>query len=354
MWKSYCLGLMWWMSGCSDAVMAQAPTAPSHSNSTVIVAMGLVDVEQSVARLLLEMPGRVKSIEAKENVVYEPGAVLLAVDDTGPRIKLAQLAVAIEAAKAKVEQARLGRVIAEAEVKAQQTAIDAAIEREKTYLRRQKEVKDIDQVPKATIREIEDAVRESGAIIKGEREKLKVIEAKVAYARSEEALAVVQVKAQETQLREAQKAVDDCVLRAPFKGRVLRVKARLGELVSPAMLEPLIEFCPEAPRIVRAEINQEFAHSAQIGQVCKITDDSRTASGSWSGKIVRLSDWYAPRRSILFEPLQMNDVRTLECIVAFDPGQFPLKIGQRVRLSIETTSAPVVSSPGEAKETGKK
>jgi hypothetical protein len=33
-------------------------------------------------------------------------------------------------------------------------------------------------------------------------------------------------------------------------------------------------------------------------------------------------------------PKQFNDVRTLECIVALDRGQRALRIGQRVRVSI--------------------
>ena len=34
------------------------------------------------------------------------------------------------------------------------------------------------------------------------------------------------------------------------------------------------------------------------------------------------------------EPLQFNDVRTLECLIALNPGQPPLRIGQRVRVLI--------------------
>jgi hypothetical protein len=30
--------------------------------------------------------------------------------------------------------------------------------------------------------------------------------------------------------------------------------------------------------------------------------------------------------------LQVNDVRTLECLIALDPDQAPLRIGQRVRV----------------------
>jgi len=36
----------------------------------------------------------------------------------------------------------------------------------------------------------------------------------------------------------------------------------------------------------------------------------------------------------LLEPLQFNDVRTLECIIDLDPGQPILRIGQRVRVQL--------------------
>jgi hypothetical protein len=47
-----------------------------------------------------------------------------------------------------------------------------------------------------------------------------------------------------------------------------------------------------------------------------------------------MSDWYTPRRSIIQEPLQFNDVRTLECIIQLDPDQQMPRIGQRVRVKL--------------------
>jgi hypothetical protein len=52
-----------------------------------------------------------------------------------------------------------------------------------------------------------------------------------------------------------------------------------------------------------------------------------------------MSDWYTHRRSILLEPSQQNDVRTLECIVEVDPGQPPVRIGQRMRVTIARASS---------------
>ena len=82
-------------------------------------------------------------------------------------------------------------------------------------------------------------------------------------------------------------------------------------------------------------LNQEFADQIQVGQAALITD-SETLKGTIRGKVKRISDWFAQRRSPLFEPRQLNDVRTLECIIEIDPAQAKdLRIGQRVRVKIE-------------------
>jgi hypothetical protein len=65
---------------------------------------------------------------------------------------------------------------------------------------------------------------------------------------------------------------------------------------------------------------------------------ARAAGPSWHGRVIRVSDWYTHRRSILQEPFQLNDVRTLECLIALDRGQQPLRIGQRVRVTITTVA----------------
>src|SRR5262249_17896981 len=92
-------------------------------------------------------------------------------------------------------------------------------------------------------------------------------------------------------------------------------------------------FCPRSPRLVRAEVEQEFARRVGVGMTAVVQDDTSNAV-SWRGQVTRLSDWYAHRRSMLLEPLQLNDVRTLECLIELDPGQALPRIGQRVRVVI--------------------
>jgi hypothetical protein len=92
-------------------------------------------------------------------------------------------------------------------------------------------------------------------------------------------------------------------------------------------------FCPKGERLIRAEVEQEFAGQVTVGQTALVEDDTGTGA-TWTGKVLRVSDWFTHRRSILQEPLQFNDVRTLECLIAVAHGQPPLRIGQRVRVTI--------------------
>ncbi len=94
-----------------------------------------------------------------------------------------------------------------------------------------------------------------------------------------------------------------------------------------------ILFCPDGPRFIRAEVEQEFAAHVQLGQPAVIRDDGNDGT-TWHGQVAVISDWYTQRRSILQEPLQANDVRTLECLITLSPDQAPLRIGQRVRVLI--------------------
>jgi hypothetical protein len=108
-------------------------------------------------------------------------------------------------------------------------------------------------------------------------------------------------------------------------------------MLSPSAKQAAVLFCPAGPRFIRAEVEQEFASRVKVGQSVIIRDDGADPVVR-QGRVASLSDWYTQRRSILDEPLQTNDVRTLECLVTLDPGQPPLRIGQRVRVLIQPGS----------------
>ena len=134
------------------------------------------------------------------------------------------------------------------------------------------------------------------------------------------------MEAKKAKWEQAKYAAEEHELRAPADGKVLRLMTSVGDLFGQGPREPAIIFCPSGPRIIRTEVEQEFASKVQIGQTAIVEDDARL-SGKWRGKVTRISDWYSTRRSMRMEPRQFNDVRTLECIVELEHSK-DLRIGR--------------------------
>jgi multidrug resistance efflux pump len=141
------------------------------------------------------------------------------------------------------------------------------------------------------------------------------------------------VTARQARLEQARRAVEECALKAPVDGTVLRMLVNPGDVLGPEPKQPAVLFCPAGRRVIRAEVEQEFAGRVAVGQAATVQDDA-SGGPTWHGRVLRLSDWYTQRRSILPEPSQFHDVRTLECLIVLDEGQPPLRIGQRVRVTL--------------------
>jgi len=119
-------------------------------------------------------------------------------------------------------------------------------------------------------------------------------------------------------------------LTAPIDGVVLQIQAAKGEMAGPSP-RPAIRLCPNTPRIVRVEVEQEYAGRVKEGMSVVVLDDIKV-SGQWTGKVRLVGDFVVPKRNP--EPLAFNDRRTIEALVDLEPGQRPLKIGQTVRVII--------------------
>src|SRR5262249_45098037 len=115
--------------------------------------------------------------------------------------------------------------------------------------------------------------------------------------------AEAEVAAKQARLDLAHLALDECQLKAPADGKVLRLQVSPGDVLGPQPARPIVLFCPKGPRIIRAEIPQEFSAGVTPGQAVVVRDDTR-AQMTWRGKVRLLSDWYSHRRSIWQDPLQ--------------------------------------------------
>jgi len=302
-----------------------------------IIAQGYVDVKDGVRRLFPLQTGLVVWV-APEGKACEKDEVLLQLDDQLAKFDAARAKAALQEVQAKYKQAKKLPKQHELEVEAQKKAIKFAesqvrLAQQNQKLRKAYKSFNVAPITKSEIDAGEALVLKAQANVELEQAKLNKLKEIDPAHEIERSLA--DANAKKALLDKAEKAVGQLYqVRAPAKGTVLRVQTAAGELAGPQSSLVPVQFCPEEERIVRAEVLQDWAAKVKVGQECDIQDDAISGK-RWKGKVTHVSPWYTQRRSIIQEPFQLNDVRTLECLVSLDGGAEELRIGQRLRVTIK-------------------
>jgi multidrug resistance efflux pump len=304
-----------------------------------VTCVGFADVESRVLALSTVQPGRVQEILVKEDEAVKAGQILLKLDDRLATYGLHKAEAAVKAAEAQLAEAQKLPQQHAIDLEAQDKAVEGAQAKVNAAAAGASRLALLTKNLQANPHEAQaaEALQQAAkAAFEAERKKLEKLrlidpENKIKEAEAE-------LRAKKAELEQAKYALKECALVAPVNGRVLRILIGRGELVAGDPKQTLIQFVPQETRIVRAEVEQEFASRVHEGDAAVIEDDSH-ADIHWKGKVVRISDWYTPRRSIIQEPLRFNDVRTLECIIKLDlgSGQKEPRIGQRMRVTIGET-----------------
>jgi multidrug resistance efflux pump len=330
-------GFHWLLSGTTTAELPSpgGAAAPAPPEKRGVVCFGFVDLENGTTPLYPLVPGRVAQVAARDNDVVCAGTVLFTLDATAARLRVEEAKAALDAActqRDKVrklpEQHRLRLAQQRAAVETLGHRLSAA---KHMLTVKQKLLQDKFLNP-AEVSAAEDQVREVEAMRKGEEQKL--AELQLLDPRPDIRAAEAEVERARAKLREAEQGVAECAVRAPQAGTVMRVLVRPGAVLDALQRQPAVLFAPDEPRVVRAEVDQEFAGQVAVGRRVRVLDDSNVQLLG-RGKVTRLSGWFLRRRTVLSEPTRFNDARTLECIVTLDPGHAPLRLGQRVQVRVE-------------------
>lgn len=324
------VGAIWALQHADSAPDRAAVSAPAPG----VVALGHVDLEHGVTLLYPLQSGRVVQVTAQQNDRVEAGAALLRLDDTQARLQVAEAKVALETAQAQLTSDRTLPEQHAAKLEQQRASVEAAEQRlaaAQALLGRKRELAKIKQITSEEFTAAEDQVKELQTAARAESAKLRELQLHdpvVDVRRAELNVAAMQAK-----LNQAQHALDECTLKAPEAGLVLRILVDPGDVLSPQTKQAAILFAPNGPRLVRAELDQEFAGRVHEGQPAVIDDDALSGQ-RWTGRVLRVAGWYHSRRTILREPAPPLDVRTVECLIELDSGQKQPRLGQRVRVSI--------------------
>jgi len=316
---------------------ADSSPAPGHTGGVAagMVCFGCVDVEPSCTPLYPLQPGRVTRVLARENEKLSNGAAILTLDDAAVCARVAEARAALGGAEAQLELARQAPARHAARLAAQQDAIAALghhLSAARRLLVHKRQLASSDLLNPDETAAAEDQVKELEKTIDAERNKLAELHLHIPGAEVRRAEAEVGVM--QARLRQAELALEECTVRAPQAGAVVRILVGAGEVLAVPPRQPAVLFAPDGPRIVRAEVEQEFARRLTVGQTVCVQDDV-DSSLRWRGRVTRLSDWYLQRRSVLLEPSRFNDARTLECIVTLEDSAPQLRIGQRVRVVVD-------------------
>jgi multidrug resistance efflux pump len=311
-----------------------------------VFCLGIVDVEDGVADLYPKQAGQVAEIAAtrvrdkdgtERERVFKKGELLLRLHSEMADFQLSKARAALRAAEAELEAAKKLPEMQKIKLKIQQSVI-AGHEHKKKQLeadldRKKRALKEnVGDVNKEVLAAMQEGLAAVESEIQAEREKaelLKLDDPELHIRRAQ-----AHVDAKRNDVKTAEQAVKDFRLVAPFDGTALRVLTHVGEMVVPSPKAPAIEFCPAVPRVVRAEVVQEWGQRVQVGQEAEVHDDVYNGP-VWRGRVKSLSPWYAKKRMTIIEPFMTNDVRTLECIVEFTGPPPPVRIGQRVRVKIK-------------------
>jgi multidrug resistance efflux pump len=278
----------------------------------------------------------VAEVLAKENQVVPAGAVLLRLEDAAARSRLAEAEAAVGLARLQVQQARKlpeqhrSRVIQQQEMCA---VMRSRLEVARRVLAQEKKLTPSGVITPRELSASEEKVRELEALERIEEQRLAELDGQdvaVDLRRAE-----LELAAAEARRDQAQRGWEECRLRAPGPGTVLRILAGPGDLIGVQPGQTAVLFAADGPQVIRATVEQEFAPRIQEGQPAVVQDEAEAAS-SWRGRVERIAGWYSQRRTVLHDSSQFSDVRTLECLIVLELGQPRLLLGQSVRVFLGT------------------
>lgn len=270
-------------------------------------ARGRVDVDGSIVKLSASKDGVVKELLVEEGGIVKKGQVLCKQDDMKERLVW--------------ENCKAAALLAEKKLEPIKVSLDAA----KRELKRHEKLIKNEVISKVKWDEVNDLVNHLNADLQ------------VAEAEFQIALA--------TQ-RQAEYDMELKTIRAPDNGKILRTDIRPGYGISTLNVTVLFLFVPNAPFIVRAEIEEKFIKSIKPGVVADIIPDSDETK-TYKAKVIKVGNYLGPKRQVLDEPNERNDVRTTECILSIEDKD--LILGQRVLVKFKK-----LNIPKEQKETNKK
>lgn len=124
----------------------------------------------------------------------------------------------------------------------------------------------------------------------------------------------------------AAQAIAELAIRAPVSGELVRVRAAPFMRVTADNESPIFVLLPDRPRVVHAQVDEEFANVLHDGVRAAIVLGD-TAETIIPAKAVRFSSWLRRADSVANSD-ERTDAKVIDCEIALDAPT--LRVGQRV------------------------
>jgi multidrug resistance efflux pump len=315
-----------------------APVAPPPEAD--VFCSGRIDAAKQVIALEPSAAGRVVEIYVAEGDVVKADQDVIRLDSSAAEFRLAQAKASVEAAQVELDAAKADQQRFPKQVEMKKHLIAAAsarVDAVRKALQQRVEQKSVTPLGNAEKEALEAQITELEELEKAEKKQLQELEDREAKGQGT-ALRVrgmtAKLKAAQADEQLAAKAVAECVIKAPTAGTILRLQATKGGLIAPATYSPPIIFAPAGPVVLRAEVDQESLNRVKVGMAAEVTDENHPEGQVWKGKVTYISPFVAQRRALVLDPGEINDVRTVECVIALESPTEGLWIGQRMRVRI--------------------
>ena len=276
------------MLGACGKTPPNAPAAPAATSKFVAIARGRVDVQGGLVHVAASRDGIVAQLPKAVGDDVKAGDALVVLD-----IRQAQMA--LDAARAELNAA---------------TAQGALLRAKQPGLKQRA----------ARVAEAATAGAATGQSADDARQALSELDAEIAVA-------AANAETAKQKVRQAEYEIEARTLRAPVAGRIIARSTHIGDVVSPSSGE-LVELLPDAPRIVRAELNEGFVNKVSVGMTAEISSETDPGKPQ-TARVTRIGEVFGPSK--LNESTQeATDTRDVECILELPDNS--LKVGQRVQV----------------------
>jgi multidrug resistance efflux pump len=339
----------------NDAPKSVNPAGTGKAGGPVV--LGTVDSDPEPIRHGLPpvLPsGTVAEVFVRSGTEVKAGDKLYAFDTRLQREDLAKAEAAVEVARAKVVEAQEGAKQHAAKVKVLEQDVAVAENKEKMQAALYKVVKgNLETQYKASKTPKEDweglmaidpglykanvdwlAASQEVEVKKAALAALKAADPQVNVKQAEAGVRLAQAE-----VAKAQAVIDLCTVTAQVAGTVERVTISPGSTLGVSTRDPALWLIPSGPRIVRAEVEADFAH--RVGDDLKgkevVVYDNSDPKLTYKGTVRRIGGTFLAKRTG-GDGMFNSDTRALEVEVevpaAPPPGQPPLRVGQRVRVAL--------------------